>query len=309
MLLRNYLQPLLILLTAILVYAIIKVDHWDIWCVFILALALYGIKHDAKKMTWAQFLPMGVFVLTLFYLIYKFANPMWHHVLALELKSVHHIFHWNEWFRTIPYNDGAIFRVWQPDWLTEYMRWVYRYGFALSFWICVIRAFFTKDVKKMGLYSLGGYLLQVPLILPFYNTVFLQEVWYVLGTPDMLQRHFTPAEQFAVTLNCFPSMHTSIAFSAILLVQREKSKWYRTIVTIYCASIIFSTLYLKIHWVIDVVAGMLFAYLVVKLADLIVNSRVYELMMAKVERYGAKLQQTRLENTTPAVSSEVREEY
>lgn len=304
MLLRSYLQPLLILITGVLVYAIIKVDHWDIWCVLILGLALFGIKCDSKKMAWGQFLPVGVFVLTLFYLTYKFANPMWGQVVSLELKSVHHIFQWNEWFRSIPGNDGWMFRLWQPDWLTAYMKWVYRYGFALSFWICVIRAFFTKDVKKMGLYSLGGYLLQVPLILPFYNTVFLQEVWYVLGTPDMLQRHFTAAEQYAVTLNCFPSMHTSIAFSAILLVSREKSKWYRTIVTIYCSSIIISTLYLKIHWVIDVVAGMVFAYLVVKLADLIVNSKVYESMMNKVEQLGAKLQQTRLENAAPVANSE-----
>ncbi|MGD8191914.1 phosphatase PAP2 family protein [Brevibacillus ginsengisoli] len=300
MLLRNYLQPLLILLTALLVYGIIKVDHWDIWCVLVLALALYGIKVDSKKITWGQFLPVGVFVLTLFYVIYKYANPMWDHVLSIELKSVHHIFHWNEWFRSIPFNDGSLFRLWQPDWLTAYLKWAYRYGFALSFWICVIRAFFTKDVKKMGLYSLAGYLLQVPLILPFYNTVFLQEVWYVLGQPDMLARHFTPAEQFAVSLNCFPSMHTSIAFAAILLVSREKSKWYRTIVTIYCSSIILATLYLKIHWMIDVAGGMLFAYLVVKLADFIVNSRVYETMMSKVEQFGLKLQQTKLENGAPA---------
>lgn len=301
---RNYLLPMFILLTGVLFYAIIKVDQWDVWCIIMLGLALYGVKHDSKNISWAHFLPVGVFVLALFYLIYKYANPMWDHVLSIELKSVHHIFNWNDWFRSIPLNDGWLFRLWQPDWLTAYMRWVYTYGFALSFWICVIRAFFTKDVKKMGLYSLAGYLLQVPFILPFYNTVFLQEVWYVLGTPDMLQRHATAAQQFAFTVNCFPSMHTSIAFSAILLVLREKSKWYRTIVITYCSSIILSTLYLKIHWMIDVAAGMLFAYLCVKVADFLVNSSVYESMMNKVESFGASLQQTRLENRAPEVSGE-----
>lgn len=302
--LRNYLIPIYSLLTAVLLFSIIKVDHWDLWCILILVIAIFGIKHDSKKIAWINFLPVGIFVLTLFYIIYKYANPMWDHILSIELKSVHHIFNWNEWFNSIPGNDGWMFRVWQPEWLTVYMRWVYTYGFALSFWICVIRAFFTKDVKKMALYSMAGYLLQVPLILPFYNTVFLQEVWFVHGTPDLLTRTATAAEQFAFTVNCFPSMHTSIAFSAIVLVLREKSKWYRAIVIGYCSSIILSTLYLKIHWVIDVVAGMLFAYLVVKLADVIVNSKVFESMMKNVEVFGARLQRTRLENRAPSVSSE-----
>lgn len=302
--LRNYLLPVYIILTAVLLFSIIKVDHWDLWCILILGAAIYGIKKDSKAIAWINFLPVGIFGLALFYVIYKYANPMWDQVLSFQLKNIHHIFNWNELFNSIPGNDAWMFRVWQPDWLTAYMRWVYTYGFALSFWICVIRAFFTKDVRKMAQYSLAGYLLQVPFILPFYNTVFLQEVWYVQGTPDLLTRTATPAEQFAFTVNCFPSMHTSIAFAAIVLVLREKSKWYRTIVIGYCSSIILSTMYLKIHWIIDVIAGMLFAYLIVKLADFIVNSKVFETMMKRVEAFGARLQRTRLENRAPAVSSE-----
>jgi membrane-associated phospholipid phosphatase len=195
--------------------------------------------------------------------------------VSWQTETIHHYFQWNLIFNAIPFNDGAIFRLWQPKALTWYFMWVYTNGFALSYWICIIRSFFTKDVKKIVSFALAGYLLQVPFVLVFYNTVLLQEVWYVQGVPDMLHRILTPAQKFSTTLNCFPSLHTSIAFSGFLLAMREKSKWFRWWIGIYSISIIVATLYLKIHWILDVLAGILFAYGSVKLTDLIVNSNIF----------------------------------
>ncbi|WP_438444917.1 phosphatase PAP2 family protein [Gorillibacterium sp. sgz5001074] len=287
---RTYL-PALFILTAGVIYAITRVQSWSWICVLLLAAALIGVRRDAKQISWVNFMPAGLLTLLAFYLIYNYANPFWHRVVGWQTESVRHIFHWNEAFDRIPLNDAAFLRHWQPHWLTRYMQWVYAYGFTLSYWICVIRAFFTKDVARMGRYSLAGYLLQVPLILPFYNTILLQEVWYVQGTPDLLERVMTPEQTFQTVLNCFPSMHTSIAFAGLLLSLREKSRWYKTILSIYCISIILSTMYLKIHWVIDVFGGMLFAWLCVKLADWIVGSRAFTAFTVKFEGLGAKLQQ------------------
>ncbi|MDF2669319.1 MAG: hypothetical protein K0R67_1625 [Paenibacillus sp.] len=281
---------LLILVTLMLIYGITRVENWGILCVVLLVLALYGTRKDAKPISWGQFMPLGLIVLFIFFLIYKYANPMWHMVVGYQTENVRHIFNWNDWFNRIPLNDAAFMHIWQPRWLTLYMQWVYDYGFALSYWIVVIRAFFTKDVQKFGRYSLAGYLLQVPLILPFYNMILLQEVWYVQGTPDLMERNLTPDQQFATAMNCFPSMHTSIAFAAILLAMREKSLWYRWIIGTYGVSIMISTLYLKIHWIIDMFAGMLFAYGCVKLADWIVGARPYRAFVRKFESLGARLQ-------------------
>jgi len=208
----------------------------------------------------------------------------------MQTKSIRHVFNWNDLFNSIPFNDAAIFRLWQPKWLTHYMQWVYGFGFALSYWICLIRAFFTKDVHKFGRYALAGYLLQVPFILLFYNTILLQEVWYVQGTPDLLERGLSAEQAFSTALNCFPSMHTSIAFAGLLLSMRERSRWYKLMIGTYCVSIIVSTMYLKIHWVIDVIAGMLFAYGCVKLADWIVASRPYGAFAQKFEGLGERLE-------------------
>ncbi|RAV19050.1 phosphatase PAP2 family protein [Paenibacillus contaminans] len=287
--LQKLYMPLLIAATIAVIIAVIQVEEWGIWAVIVLAASLLGTRKDAKAISWVQFMPAGLLTLFVFYVIYKYANPMWHRVVAMQTENIRHIFKWNEAFNAIPLNDAWIFRMWQPEWLTKYMQAVYNAGFTLSYWICVIRAFFTKDVKKLGLYALAGYLLQVPLILPFYNTILLQEVWYVQGTPDMLERVLTPQEQYMTVLNCFPSMHTSIAFAALLLVMREKSRWYKWVVGAFCVSIIISTMYLKIHWIIDVIAGMLFAWGCVKLADLIVNARFFETFTRKFEGLGSKL--------------------
>lgn len=277
------------LFAAVVLFAITRVENWG-WTSLTVIAALFGVRKDMKgNLTWDQFLPPGLIAITLFFLIYKYANPLWHQVIGWQTQYIQHIFQWNEFFDRIPLNDGAIFRFWQPEWLTEYMKWVYSYGFALSYWICLIYSFFSKDVKKLLRYALAGYLLQVPLILPFYNTILLQEVWYVHGVPDMLQRMLTPEEAFRTAWNCFPSMHTSIAFAGLLLSRREKNPWFRLVAGIYCGSIILSTLYLQIHWVLDVIGGMIFAYCCVKLADWIIDSKKVTGWIGSWERLGVYL--------------------
>ncbi|TVX92680.1 phosphatase PAP2 family protein [Paenibacillus agilis] len=291
MLTRKTYLIILATIMALLMFLIFRVENWQLWCLIVMIASLWGTSKDAKQISWLRFMPAGLLTLLIFYIIYKYANPFWFKVVAWQTESMHHTFNWNEWFNSIPGNAPWMFQLWQPEWLTTYMQSVYIYGFTLTYWLCIIRAFFTKDVKKFGRYALAGYLLQVPLILPFYNLIFLQEVWYVQGTPDLLERGLTAAEAFNVTINCFPSMHTSIAFAAVLLAMRERSKWYRWIVGVFGISIMISTLYLNIHWIIDMFAGMLFAYGCVKLADWIVDRKAFDRFTNYFEGFGAKLEQ------------------
>lgn len=76
-------------------------------------------------------------------------------------------------------------------------------------------------------YVLSAHILQVFLITPFYLTFHLQEVWYVLKHHDGLARHLGATAAAGVTLNCFPSMHTSISFAMFLLALREKNKLFK----------------------------------------------------------------------------------
>jgi membrane-associated phospholipid phosphatase len=154
-------------------------------------------------------------------------------------------------------------------------------------------------------YALSGHLLQFPLILPFYNLILLHEVWFVKQQPDLLHRTFASENELLVNvMNCFPSMHTSISFAMLLLALREKDRIFKTIMVTYCASIIFSTMYLQIHWVLDVIAGMLFAWGVVKLADLILYLGSTKLLPSRFKlfyRGGGKQQRQQVASDTIAV--------
>lgn len=174
-------------------------------------------------------------------------------------------------FLNIPFNDASLMRMYKSETLTWILRMVYNNGFVLPVLLPIYRAAISKDFKKMIRYAFSGHIFQVFLITPFYLMFHLQKVCYVLGHPDGLNRHLTPEAASGITLNCFPSMHTSIAFDMFLLVIREKNRLFKYIWGGFCLSVIFSTMYLEIHWIIDVLAGMLLAYCTVKLVDFVLE--------------------------------------
>lgn len=64
-----------------------------------------------------------------------------------------------------------------------------------------------------------------------------------------------------VNRDCFPSGHTMITLANIILAFKFKSK-FRIFILVIGGSLIFSTVYLRYHYVVDVIAGILLAMLV-----------------------------------------------
>jgi membrane-associated phospholipid phosphatase len=62
-------------------------------------------------------------------------------------------------------------------------------------------------------------------------------------------------------------MHTSVAFAVWLMARGEKSRVFPIAMCVYAFSIIFSTVYMEIHWLIDVAGGFVLGYVAVRLAD------------------------------------------
>ncbi|KUO77880.1 MAG: hypothetical protein APF81_11440 [Desulfosporosinus sp. BRH_c37] len=205
-------------------------------------------------------------------LLWRYFPPLWNEVVYWQLGTSAHLLNLETLFRAIPGNDGRIFRVIQTPWLTSYFRWIYANGFALPVLIPIYRSFFAKDSLSMIRYSLSAHILQFIIIFPFYLTITVREVWYVLGHPDGMARQLTNSDAAVVVVNCFPSMHTSVAFAMFLLAWRERDRLFRWVWTIYCLSIIYSTLYLEIHWITDVIAGILLALTAVTLGDWIIST-------------------------------------
>ncbi|MFL0249663.1 phosphatase PAP2 family protein [Clostridium neuense] len=236
------------------------------WFVFLTA-----YKDMRKDVKWLPFvllsIPLGVFL----WYINKNGYTIWGQMLNFERK-LKIVVDFNPIFKSIPFNNGAIFRMYKSDNLTWFFRLVYNNGFILPPMICILRSVIIRDYKKIIRYMCSAHVFQIFLISPFYIIFHLQEVWFVYGHPDGVGRHFhSYAEMAGTALNCFPSMHTSIAFAAFLLVLREKDKVFKCVWGFFCLSVIYSTLYLEVHWVIDVLGGLVLAYCSVKLADFVIE--------------------------------------
>jgi membrane-associated phospholipid phosphatase len=237
-----------------------------------IAFALVDIRKDQKNIPWLLYLPFGLLAFSCVYQAYQHRAIYEYRFLHTYFPSYNAHWNWDDVFRAIPFNNGWIFRLWQPHWLTLYFSFVYRTAFYLNLWTAVIRGFFARDIKKMIRYMLAGIVLQMVIVYPFYYFVLLQEVWFVQGDPDMLARHLTHAQILRTVADCFPSLHTSTAFAVLLLALRERGSLFKWLMVIDCGSIIISTLYLKIHWMLDVFAGMLLAYVMVKIVDWLLDS-------------------------------------
>lgn len=84
--------------------------------------------------------------------------------------------------------------------------------------------------------------------------------------PDLVQQplfHDTPEVMLLTSFvnsntNVFPSLHTSLSVSAMVLAWRTRSvvPHWAAIATVITASVALSTMFLGIHWVTDVVAGV-----------------------------------------------------
>ncbi|MCR3758807.1 phosphatase PAP2 family protein [Clostridium felsineum] len=229
---------------------------------------LTAYKDVRKDVRWISFILLVIPLFLFVSYINKHGYAFWGSVLQWEAK-MKIVFNLNPIFDGIPFNDASFARIYQSDNLTWFMRLVYNNGFTLCTMICIFRSAICKDIKKMLKYMCSAHVFQIFLISPFYVIFHLQEVWFVHGQPDMLLRHYSYKQAYGSTLNCFPSMHTSIAFAAFLLLLREKNKIFKTFWGFFCLSVIYSTMYLKIHWTIDVLGGLILAFCSVKLTDFV----------------------------------------
>ncbi len=260
-----------ILAIGIVVYLLFDPGRGNHMAFSLLAVAFWGLDRDQTRLNWKKFLPWGIPLLLFPIALWQWFPPVWNEVVYWQLGTAPHLIDLDSWLKSMPGNNGWMFRVFQTSWLTAYFRWIYANGFTLPVLIPVLRSFLAKDSRKMLRYILSAHVLQFILILPFYLTIRAREVWWVLGDPDGMARHLISSDAAVVVMNCFPSMHTSVAFAMLLIAWQEKDRLFRWIWAIFGLSIIYSTLYLEIHWVVDVIGGMILALAAVKLGDWLIG--------------------------------------
>ncbi len=103
--------------------------------------------------------------------------------------------------------------------------------------------------------------------------VFLTEpIRWFINLAENIHPYMTSAEAArVVTRDVFPSGHTEIALLSIILGFRYHARW-RWVILILGSGLIFSTVYLRYHYVIDLIGGALLAMVTLYTAEPVMNA-------------------------------------
>ncbi len=242
-------------------------DDWSLARFLLLGAFLATVKVDVVRAPETRSLVLGVAFFFLLSTSVTYLPDLWFSIAYYLNHARNYLWNANALMRALPFNDARLLWSHRYGPLSELFGWIYENGFDMVVWVPVLRSLCAFDARKTVRYALAAHLIQFPMIMPFYTAIRVDEVWSVLGDPDRLQRGWSDEQRLDIGANCFPSMHTSVAFAILLLALREKSVSFRRMMVVYALSIIVSTLYMEVHWVIDVLGGLLLGWGAVVLTD------------------------------------------
>lgn len=171
-----------------------------------------------------------------------------------------------------------IFQDFETARLTAYFSFVYVYGYAYMLIFPAV-AYFVLSNTRMFRRLLTAYTLNYLIGLSVYLLIaaygprqfFGDEMNTVLYDFGPEYQHVT--QEVNRNTNVFPSLHTSLAATVGIFAfyTRSEYPYWFVVALILSISVIISTMYLGIHWAIDVVAGLALAAFCVWASDQLVG--------------------------------------
>ncbi|MBL0386780.1 inositol phosphorylceramide synthase [Tumebacillus sp. ITR2] len=148
-------------------------------------------------------------------------------------------------------------------WLTDYLSFVYMIWFPMIFFTLLLMMLKSRQAVSgyvaAALFAFYvGYVSYtiVPAIGPLYSLADTYTTSLSGGGITEMQRAVVTSQQdMNISRDCFPSLHTAISCVMLYFVWTYRRKWmwlYGPLVV----SILISTVYLRYHYVIDVIAGI-----------------------------------------------------
>ncbi|QLG47342.1 phosphatase PAP2 family protein [Natrinema halophilum] len=172
-----------------------------------------------------------------------------------------------------------IFRTIQTAETTAYFSSIYVYGYTFLL-IFPIIAYFTLSDTRIFRRLLTAYALNYAIGLVLYILVIAYGPRNLMPAELMERMLYDTNPQYQyltrevnTNTNVFPSLHTSLSATVATFAWITRSKfpkWF-PVAVILAASVAISTMYLGIHWGIDVTAGLVLAALCVDLSDRLVD--------------------------------------
>ncbi|QLG29718.1 inositol phosphorylceramide synthase (plasmid) [Halorarum halophilum] len=149
-------------------------------------------------------------------------------------------------------------------WLTAYLATVYLCGYVFLLSFPFVAYASIEDLRPLKRASIG-------VALNYVIGLLLYTLFVSYGPRNMLPTEVEPllyatypqtqilTSQVNTNTNVFPSLHTSLSVTIALFAweTRERFPRWPLVAIPIAASVVFSTMYLGIHWATDVVAGCL----------------------------------------------------
>jgi len=148
-------------------------------------------------------------------------------------------------------------------WLTTYFSLIYVYGYVFLLTFPLVAYLVLEDMEWFRTTAIA-YALNYAIGLVMYLLFIAYGPRNLLPdlTEPLLYTNW-PSSQFLVSevnanTNVFPSLHTSLSVTVIVLAYRTRRVYPRwlPIATLVGGSVVVSTMYLAIHWGLDVLAGI-----------------------------------------------------
>ena len=137
------------------------------------------------------------------------------------------------------------------------------YPFIL--WFSPLYFLLTDDKKALKTLAYGLFLIYV-VALPFYLFFPVTNVFTFYGVESALEWVIPGVNEFFYSTttfnNCLPSLHVAMTLLIAKSVFITKNKKYTYFVYFCAISVIISVIYLAIHWIIDVMFGIILAFTV-----------------------------------------------
>lgn len=181
-------------------------------------------------------------------------------VIALLVGGVDRLVQWlegihrpvavnlNYWLYSIAWNDLTGYFHYPSQLLVDSFRAVYNYGFYLPFFALLLGAVARRDFRMLSLLAFSTFVFHYLVHFPFYFFTEGHQLWLVQGIRPLFHT-ISPLN------HVFPSMHASMAVTYLLLAWQQPNRRLKVLFALFCPLVIFSTFYLRIHWVVDALAG------------------------------------------------------
>ena len=174
----------------------------------------------------------------------------------------------------IEYLEGGLVAAFQSHIhpaLTYLMTFVYLVLFSSVMIFTFLILAYTEEITAFKQFSLV-FILNYLIAFPFYLLFPVRVTGYALSDVQPLMYELHPMIYEGITTvdpldNCFPSLHAALIASAFLIVHTTNLKRYEAFLAFAFSAIAFATLYLGVHWITDIVAGILLSVATFHIAE------------------------------------------